>query len=83
MVQSINEIVHALSNASAPANTAWVELFPALLSLPESLASWKRRGRQQFVKFSATYKGLVDGVREKVVSISLSRCAIFRRLTIH
>lgn len=68
IVERINEITSKLSFAAAPANSSWVELFPSLLYLPDWLATWKREGRKELHRFSATFLEFIDDIREKMVS---------------
>lgn len=69
MVDRIDYIVHELATAASPANATWVELFPSLLYLPEALATWRRRDRERANGFTATFKELLESVRERAVSV--------------
>ena len=67
LVTRINELMHRVVLACLP-GAYLVEIFPAMLHLPEWMARWKREGRAWFRKDTAMFEGFMEDVRGKMVS---------------
>jgi hypothetical protein len=59
-----------------------VETFPILDCLPDFLAKWRRRAKEDFVKFSAKFEEMFLGVKEKFVSLDTARLLTYHILII-
>ncbi|PSR77908.1 hypothetical protein PHLCEN_2v7650 [Hermanssonia centrifuga] len=89
VARDINEVAKSLSNAGA-VGAYLVDIFPAMLYLPEWLARWKREGRQLHEKYSAMLEGFLLDVQNRLVGcvqpVPLFDCSIkisfFSRLEI-
>lgn len=68
-VRRIGDFGHAMTNAAAPANSAWLELFPFLQHVPAWFpgAGWKRNARALQREYSEMFQQFLEDVRVRMV----------------
>ncbi|KAI0292399.1 cytochrome P450 [Russula brevipes] len=63
------EEIHAFNDRGSEATVPGahlVELLPWMLNIPDSLAKWKREGKQYFQQHTALFEGLLNNVRHEI-----------------
>jgi len=70
LVTRINDHMHRFLRAALP-GAYLVDIFPVMKRLPSWMAKWKREGLEWYRKDTQMFEGLMDGVREQMVSHTL------------
>ena len=67
LVEEINNVSYRLASSAIP-GAYLVETFPFMKYLPSWMAKWKREGIEWHLKASVMFEGLIEGVRETILS---------------
>ncbi|KAJ3558638.1 hypothetical protein NM688_g801 [Phlebia brevispora] len=73
IVERANNLVHRVTKTMT-LDVHLVEIFPALLRLPEWIARWKHEGREHFERDSRMFMDLMEGVKTNMQADMSSAC---------